>query len=82
MKDVTLGKLAVAKLLFNSLTIYDDSLDRLRKSTIGNIDLTNQNNRSYLLKWLNEWRCRNLSKDHHAVALTSIMDFISETLPQ
>ncbi len=39
IKDVTLGKLAVAGLLFNSLTPYNNSLVNFRSATGDRIDL-------------------------------------------
>ena len=75
INDVTLSKLAVSSLLFNSLTSYNSSLGRLNKSTRGSIDITNPEHRIYLLKWLNDWGCRNLSKDQHDVASKSILEW-------
>lgn len=54
IKDVTLGKLAVAGLLFNSLTPYNDSLVNFRSATGNRIDLTIQKHRDDLMKWLND----------------------------
>lgn len=75
IKDVTLGKLAVAGLLFNSLTPYNNSLVNFRAATGDRIDLTIQEHRDALMKWLNDWGCRHLSKDQHQVASQSILDW-------
>ena len=75
IKDVTLGKLAVAGLLFNSLTPYNDSLVNFRSATGDRIDLTIQKHRDDLMKWLNDWGCRHLSKDQHQIASQSILDW-------
>ena len=75
IKDVTLGKLAVAGLLFKSLTPYNDSLVNFRSATGDRIDLTIQKHRDDLMKWLNDWGCRHLSKDQHQVASQSILDW-------
>ena len=75
IKDVTLGKLAVAGLLFNSLTPYNNSLVNFRSATGDRIDLTIQEHRDALMKWLNDWGCRHLSEDQHQVASQSILDW-------
>ncbi len=75
IKDVTLGKLAVAGLLYNSLTPYNNSLVNFRSATGDRIDLTIQEHRDALMKWLNDWGCRHLSEDQHQVASQSILDW-------
>jgi len=75
IKDVTLGKIAVAGLLFNSLTPYNTSLGDFRSATGDRIDLAIQEHRDALLNWLNDWGCRHLSKDQHQVASKSILDW-------
>ena len=75
IKDVTLGKLAVACLLFNSLTPYNNSLVNFRSATGYRIDLTIQEHRDALLKWLNDWGCRHLSENQHDVASNSILEW-------
>lgn len=75
IKDVTLGKLAVAGLLFNSLTPYNTSLVNFRSATGDRIDFTIQEHRDALMNWLNDWGCRHLSKDQHQVASQSILDW-------
>ena len=71
-KDVTLSKLALACLMYNSLTPFNDSLKLLKDSTNRRIDLTNPTHRESLLNWLNDWGCRNLARDHHKLASKSI----------
>ena len=63
--QVTLSKLAVASAMYDSLTAFNRSLARLDTATGGIIDLTNQAHRLSVLKWLNEWGCRNLPKRQH-----------------
>ena len=79
IKDVTLGKLAVASLLFDSLTPYNDSLLNFRTVTGDKLDLTIQKHRDDLMKWLNDWGCRHLSKDQHKIASQSIWDWYQAT---
>jgi len=75
MEDVTLGKLAVASLLFNSLTPYNTSLATFRSATGDRMDLAIQEHPNALMNWLNDWGCRHLSKDQHQVASKSILDW-------
>ena len=75
IKGVTLGKLAVAGLLFNSLTPYNKSLVNFRSAIGDGIDLTIQEHRDALMNWLNDWGCRHLSKGQHQVASQSILDW-------
>ena len=75
IKDVTLGKLAVAGLLFNSLTPYNNSLVNFRSAPGDIIDLTIKEHREALMNGLHDWGCRHLSKDQHQVASQSILDW-------
>ena len=79
IKDVTLGKLAVAGLLFNSLTPYNISLENFRSKTGDRIDLTIQEHLDALMDWLNDWGCRHLSKDQHQVASESILEWYQKS---
>ena len=72
-ENVTLSKLAVAGLMFDSMTPYNKSLALFRTATGDSIDLANSKHRNALLKWLNDWGCRHLSKDQHPVASQSIL---------
>lgn len=74
-EDVTLGKLAVASFLFRSLTPYSDSLAELRSATGDRVDIAVEKHRKHLMKWLNAWGCRHLSKGQHHVASQSILDW-------
>ena len=73
--DITLSKLAIACLMYNSLTPFNDSLKLLKEATDDCIVLTNPGHRKSLLKWLNDWGCRNLAKKHHKIASESIQDW-------
>ena len=73
IKDVTLGRMAVAVLLFDSLTPYNASLAIFRSATGDSLDLAIQEHRRVLLKWLNDWGCRHLSVDQHDIASNSIL---------
>lgn len=71
-KNLTLGRLAFACTMYDSLTPFNDSLGLLNSTTDGSIDLTNAAHRSSLMKWLNDWGCRHLSRDQHEVTSDSI----------
>jgi hypothetical protein len=75
IEDITLCKLAVAGLMFDSLTPYNKSLALFRTATGDSIDLANSEHRNALLKWLNDWGCRHLSEDQHPVASQSILNW-------
>ena len=75
IKDVTLGRIAVAGLLFNSLTPYNTSLVDFKSAIGDRLDLVMQEHRDALMNWLNAWGCRHLSKDQHQVASKSILDW-------
>jgi len=77
-KNVTLCKLAVAGLMFDSMTPYNKSLALFRTATGDSIDLANSKHRNALLKWLNDWGCRHLKKDQHPVASQSILNWYQE----
>jgi hypothetical protein len=67
-------ELALASYLYEAMTGYGASLHRLR-SGLGprdDLDLRLADHRVALLRFLNEWGCRNLARDWHGLALTEI----------
>lgn len=74
-KNVTLFKLAFACTMYDSLMPFNRSLARLNENTGDSIDLRKSSHRDFLLEWLNDWGCRNLSKECHDVASNSILDW-------
>jgi len=70
---VTLSKLAIAGLLFRSLTPYNTSLSRLRDATGNRVDLSIKEHRNAVVRWLNDWGCRHLSENYHKTAADSIL---------
>ena len=75
IENVTLGKIAVAGLLFDSLTPYNTSLRDFKSNTDSRLDLVIKEHRDALMHWLNAWGCRHLSKGQHQVASESILDW-------
>jgi len=74
-RDVTLCKMALASFMYDSLTSYNKSLRRLDEATGRSIDLSNVEHRKALIKWLNDWGCRHLSKKYHEVASDNILNW-------
>ena len=74
-ENLTLSRLALACTMYDSLTPFNDSLRRLNSVTSGSIDLTRAEHRSSLMKWLNDWGCRHLSRDQHEVTSRSILNW-------
>jgi len=70
---VTLGRLAIAGLLFRSLTPYNTSLSKLRDATGNRVDLSINQHCNAVVRWLNDWGCRHLSEDYHDTAADSIL---------
>jgi hypothetical protein len=66
------------------MTGYGASLDRLRSSIgAGNdLDLTSEDHRLALLRFLNAWGCRNLVTDWHPLALTELQSWYSRAHEQ
>ena len=81
IQSLTLCKLAMAGAMYDSLTPFNKSLGRLNEDTGNNLDLLNGEHRLSLLKWLNAWGCRNLSKGQHEVASDSILSWYQEEGP-
>ena len=75
IKDITLGKITVAGLLFDSLTSYNTSLGDFKSTTGDRLDLVIKEHLDALMHWLNAWGCRHLSKDQHQVASESILNW-------
>lgn len=67
--------MALASVMFSSLTPYVNSFGRLNKATGGRTDLTNPEHRIVLIEWLNDWGCRHLSEDQHEIASNGIWDW-------
>lgn len=51
--------------MFDSLTDFNDSLNKFFETTENSPDLAIDEHRKALLKWLNQWGCRQFSLDYH-----------------
>ena len=67
-------ELALASYLYEAMTGYGASLNRLRLRVgyANDLDLGLAEHRSALLKFLNAWGCRNLAREWHSLALAEI----------
>ena len=54
---------------------YDSSYRRLRNDTLPQVDLLLQSHQLSLLRWLNDWGCRQFAKEHHRLAANEIGDW-------
>ena len=75
IRSLKICDLAMACSMYNALTPFNDSLRRLKEATGGSVDFTNPAHRTSLLKWLNDWGCRHLSKESHYIASSAILDW-------
>jgi len=78
---MTLSELAFACFLYGRLTDYDNSYHLFLEITGGSPDLSNSEHRKALLKWLNQWGCRQFALDHHEHASGEILSWHNEHGP-
>jgi hypothetical protein len=67
-----LRDLSFACYVYARMSNYDSSYNRLIRETSHEIDLSLPNHQTSLLKWLNDWGCRQFSIDHHSLAANEI----------
>lgn len=76
---MNLCDLALACSMYDSLTPFNSSLRLLKKSfSADGINLSDPAHRASLLKWLNDWGCRHLSKKSHDIASSAILDWYNQ----
>jgi hypothetical protein len=59
---------------------FDDSFREFVRRTGRTVDLESEESGSALMKWLNEWGCRQFAKEFHSQALTRIRDWARQYL--
>jgi hypothetical protein len=79
---MNLSELAFACYVYAGMSDYDISYNRLRTETSPQVDLAISNHRGALLKWLNDWGCRQFSKNHHDSASAEIGSWYSIFSPR
>jgi hypothetical protein len=77
-----LVELSFACYVYAEMSNYDSSYNRLRTETSPQIDLSMQDHQNILIKWLNDWGCRQFSKEHHSTASIEISEWYSSFLPR
>jgi hypothetical protein len=67
-----LAELAFACYVYSGMTDYDSSYLQFLKKTKPQLDLSNEQHCMALLKWLNDWGCRQFAIAYHGLASEEI----------
>ncbi len=81
---IKLIDLATACYFYGRLTKYDNSYSKFINETKPRLDLSNENHRLALLKWLNSWGCRQFARKDHNKASAKLAKWFEKygsTLP-
>lgn len=81
---VNLGELALACFAYGAIASYDDSLAKLEKLLGNEPDLADAEHGIGMIKWLNQWQCRQFSlacRDDAAAELLAWYKEAETTLP-
>jgi len=73
-----LHEIVLASFIFNAITGFNEAYLDLLEKTAGNPDLSNERHRLKLLKWLNQWGCRQFKKDYHNHASNQLYEWYKE----
>ena len=73
-----LAEIAFACYIYSHMSDYDRSYLRFVKETSPQLDLRLRPHQMALLKWLNDWGCRQFSKDYHGLAAKEIGEWCEE----
>lgn len=79
---VRLFELAYACRLFEAMSGFDTTLDRLHQAAPGGIDLDDEEHVGHLLTWLNAWGCRQFSLESHVAASRALQEWGRENVPR
>lgn len=81
-----LSELAFACYIYSRMTDYDSSYLKFLEKTKPKLDLANEQHRKALLKWLNDWGCRQFAIAYHGLASDEILcwfyDIGNQLFPQ
>ena len=77
-----LAELSFSCYVYSHMTDYDDSYNRFVDATRPQLSLSQQQHRTALLKWLNEWGCRQFSLKHRKLAEEEIWDWYRASEPR
>ncbi len=75
---MNLYELSFTSYIYRHLTKFDDTYIKFLDKTNSHLDLFNNSHRNYLLKWLNDWGCRNFYKNCHELASDEILSWYKE----
>jgi hypothetical protein len=82
---MNLAELAFACYVYGRINDFDGSYLRFLRNTSPQLDLSQEQHRKALLKWLNDWGCRQFAKNDHDLASEEIRvwfrDIGSQVLP-
>ena len=73
-----LAEIAFACYIYSHMSNYDRSYLRFVEETSPRLDLRLERHQMALLKWLNDWGCRQFSKDYHGLAAKEIGEWYEE----
>lgn len=73
-----LGELAFACYVYERMSDYDDSYQRFLDTTRPKLNMKSKLHRLALIKWLNDWGCRQFAKEHHELAAQEIGEWYEE----
>jgi hypothetical protein len=76
--QIRLAELAFACRVYEGMSGYDKSYYRFLDGTKPLLDLQKEQHMEALLKWLNDWGCRQFAKDDHPLAAREISDWHTE----
>lgn len=71
-KRVSLAELAFACYIYANITDYDSSYHNFRLAISDELNLKDPHHRQVLITWLNQWGCRQFSKECHNLASDEI----------
>jgi hypothetical protein len=77
-----LFELAVACYCYGVQTGFDKGYREFLSETQPRCDVTNEDHRKSLLKWLNAWGCRQFARQYHAEASRLLADWAARYLSQ
>lgn len=73
-----LAELAFACYVYASMTDYDNSYLDFRAKVNNALDLSDEDHRQALITWLNQWGCRQFSRECHELASNEILQWYME----
>jgi len=75
---MNLYELSFTSYIYSNLTNFDETYLNFLDKINNDIDLFNSSHRKHLLKWLNNWGCRNFYKECHELASNEILSWYKE----